>query len=113
MRLADSELDRVRCGRDDGADRTLQILDAGQEAAFIEETVVNGHVKAAVGFGVEETVQAELLHSATQCVARTTRLGDAFFNRVNQSVATRQTSFEECHPRHPAVDGMPRAFGPV
>jgi hypothetical protein len=53
--------------------------------------VVDRHVEAAVGLGIEKSVETELLHSAALCVARCVQLGDAFFTRptvTRQPVAT-------------------------
>ena len=57
MSLPDGELDGVgRCG-DDGLDGLFQVFDALEEAAFIEEAVVNSNVEATIGARIEQPIQ--------------------------------------------------------
>ena len=58
MRLADGELHGVGRGGDNGLYGFIQVLDALQEGAFIKEAVVDGDIEAAIGLGVEKTIQA-------------------------------------------------------
>ena len=62
MRLADGELDGVRRGGDEDVDALLEIFDALEEIALVEEAVVHGDIEAAVGFGVKQAVQTVAFH---------------------------------------------------
>ncbi len=57
-RLPDRELDGVRPRRNQRGNRTLEILDSGQEGILVEKTVVDRHVETAAGLGIEEAVEA-------------------------------------------------------
>ncbi|MND03458.1 hypothetical protein D3C83_232800 [compost metagenome] len=60
--LADGELDGVGTGVDEGLDDLAHVFDALEESGLVEETVIDGDVEAAGGFGVEETVETEGFH---------------------------------------------------
>ena len=61
-RLAESQLDRIRIRLHQGLHRSIEILNALQEAALIKKPVIYSHIKAAAGFRVEQTVQSICLH---------------------------------------------------
>ena len=60
--LTDRELDGVGAGVDERGDDLAHVFDALQEAGLVEEAVVDGDIEAALGRGVEEAVEAILLH---------------------------------------------------
>ena len=60
--LADGELNGIGSGRDEGVDGAIEILDAREEALFIEEAVIDGDIEAAARAGMEEPVEAEFFH---------------------------------------------------
>ena len=62
MRLADGELNGIGRGLNESADGFLEILDALEEAAFVEKSVVDRDIEAAVGLGIEQTIEAILFH---------------------------------------------------
>jgi hypothetical protein len=64
FRLADRELDRIGRGGNESFDARPEILDSGEKATLIEESVVDGDIEAAVGLGVEESVEAITFHRA-------------------------------------------------
>ena len=61
-RLADGELDGVRPGIDEGFHHLRHVLDSLEETGLVEESVIDGDIEAAVGLGVEETVEAVGFH---------------------------------------------------
>jgi hypothetical protein len=61
-RHAERELDRIRRGIDERLHHRAHVLDALQEARLVEEAVIDGHIEAAVGLGVEEAFEAEGFH---------------------------------------------------
>lgn len=62
MSLANRQLNRVRRGGGDNFHGLVEVFNSLQEAAFIEETVVDGDVEAAIGLGVEQAIEAKLFH---------------------------------------------------
>jgi hypothetical protein len=63
-RLARGQLHGIGSGLYDRVDRALHVLDPGEKSRLVEKPVVDGHVKAASGFRVEETVQSVCFHKA-------------------------------------------------
>ena len=61
-RLASRELNSIRSGFDDSFHRLRHVLDSCQKARLIKKAVIDGDIKAAAGFGVEETVEAVGFH---------------------------------------------------
>jgi len=57
-RLADGELDGVGPGIDEGFNDLRHVFDSLEETGLVEEAVIDGDIEAAVGPGVEETVEA-------------------------------------------------------
>src|SRR5687768_9276920 len=80
VRLADGELNGVGRGLHEGFDRFFEILDALQEAAFVEKSVVHGDIKAAVGLGIEQTIEAILFHEG-RIVLRRGGVGKCFVEK--------------------------------
>ena len=64
-RLAGGQLDGIRARRDEGGDGLGDILDAGEEAGLVKETVIHGDIEAASGLGVKEAVEANGFHKVT------------------------------------------------
>ena len=58
--LSGGELNGVWAGGDDGTDGGFEVFDAWQEDVFVEESVVDGDVKA-FAIGTEEAVKARLM----------------------------------------------------
>ena len=56
------ELDGIRRGGKRNFHRLLDVLNARKKAGLVEESVVNGHIKAATGVGVKEAVEAVGFH---------------------------------------------------
>jgi hypothetical protein len=77
MRLADGELNGVGCGLHKDFDRLFEIFDALQEAAFVEKSVVDRDIKAAIGLGIEQTIEAVLFHEG-RIVLRRRGVGKCF-----------------------------------
>lgn len=61
--LTDGELDGIGSGGDDGADGLVEVFDSGEEAALVEEAVVDGDIKAALGTRIEQAVETVLFHA--------------------------------------------------
>ena len=63
VRLADGKLDGVRRGGDEDVDALLEVFDALEEIALVEEAVVHRDIETAVGFGVKQAVQTVTFHN--------------------------------------------------
>ena len=61
-RLAGRELNRIWSCFHNGFHRLRHVLDSCQKARLIKKAVIDGDIKAAAGFGVEETVEAVGFH---------------------------------------------------
>lgn len=48
-----------------GLHRTRQVLNAGEERSFVEESVIDGDVEATARFGIKEAVEAGSFHIGT------------------------------------------------
>ena len=60
--MSDGQLDRVRCGVDEGLDDLGHAFDALEESRLIEEAVINRDIETAVGLGVKKAVETILFH---------------------------------------------------
>ena len=61
--LADGELDSIGAGFDQCADGFGHVFDASEKPGLVKKTMVNRNVEAAVGFEIEETMQAMSFHT--------------------------------------------------
>ncbi len=94
FRLADGKLDRIRCRFDEGTHTILEIFDALQKAALVEKAVVDGHVEAAVGLGIEETVEAKGFHrEGAQSVS-----AGALRGKWGKRLGNKRALSFQCHP---------------
>jgi hypothetical protein len=60
--LTGGELHRIRSGFHNGFHRLRHILNACEKAWLIKKAVIDSDIKAAAGFGIEETVEAVVFH---------------------------------------------------
>jgi hypothetical protein len=60
--LTGRELNRIRRGFHNGFHSLRHVFDACQKAGLIEKAVIDGDIKAAAGFGIEETVETVGFH---------------------------------------------------
>jgi hypothetical protein len=61
-RLSDGQLNRVRRRFDQRGDGLPDVFDAGKKSVFVEKAMIDGHVEAAVRFGIKEAVEAGGFH---------------------------------------------------
>jgi hypothetical protein len=50
------------------ATAAADVLNAGEEAAFVEEAVIDGDIEAAAGLGIEEAVEAGGFHGQERVI---------------------------------------------
>jgi hypothetical protein len=61
-RLTGGELNRIRRGFHNSLHRLCHVLNACEKARLIKKAVIDGDIKAAAGFGIEETVETVGFH---------------------------------------------------
>jgi hypothetical protein len=60
--LAGGKLNRIRSSFHNGFHSLRHVLNSCEKARLVKKAVIDGDIKAAAGFGVEETVEAICFH---------------------------------------------------
>jgi hypothetical protein len=69
--LTGGKLNCIRSGFHNSLHSLRHVLDAREKAWLIKKAVIDGYIKAAAGFGVEETIEAVVFHKCENCFSNT------------------------------------------